>query len=174
VKAYGIDIHDNLFPYDIKLNDTLSPNELVSELSAYQSDDKPNLGQIKFYNFVEEWIYDADAFAFEKKVIAYWPVREYLSREDEGDGKLRRKIAFTILNQENIKSSAMIPLMQVNTEFGFEFPDKYVPQAYDGEIGKYEPMPEHLYGQDLGPHGDIDIQILKVEMSKALKNQTNN
>jgi hypothetical protein len=143
VQAYGIDMYNTLFPYEIQLLDTISPNEILAGLSAYQADGKPDLEQIKYYNFVEEWIYDADAFAFEKKVIAYQPVKEYPSPE-EGEGDLRRKIAFTILNPENINLSSTIPLIKVMIEFRFEFPDKYLPKANDNDIEKLVQEGIHL------------------------------
>jgi len=136
VPVYKISGAYDLFPYDITVTDTITTIELIAELSTYQADNKPNIEQIKYYNFVEEWIFDADAFVFEKKVVAYQAVREYLVDNDGDEMQTRRKPVITILNPENINPSATKPLLQIKTEFKFDYPEDNMPDVYNYKIEK--------------------------------------
>ncbi len=129
VNAYDLNYASNNFPYDLSVTDTFSVSEIYQNLTSYQLDQKPDMTQIKYYNFVEEWIFDADAFTFEKKVLAYQPVREFEFNGDDNEG-VRHKIVFAVLNPENINLSSSAPVMQVKNEFFFEIPDRDLQKSY--------------------------------------------
>jgi len=124
VKAYQLNYFSNSFPYDFTITDTLTTDEVNQNLVWHQPDFKADMAQIKYFNFVEEWIFDADAFVFEKKILAYQPVREYQADRDADEPDTRRSIIFSILNPENVQNASMIPCMKVKYEFLLDFPDK--------------------------------------------------